>query len=134
MPRGPAPLAVARQEFPGTVQAWCEQGFSICEGYLLELQALHLDGNAEGLLAMIEAQPDPEMAAEAMARANVLVSGAAFAQLSGRPQLLETGAPGPCWPMLANLWRAMEMSKGDLPMPRLAPAFERRLREALRLS
>lgn len=127
-------IALAGIGFSGTAPDWCEQGFSICESYLIEAQSLFLDGDADGFLAMAEAQSDPELAAEILVHANALLSGMAFRWLGGQLALVDGARPGLNWPALANLWRAMEQTKGDMRMPRLAPAFERRLREALRLS
>ncbi|RQP04452.1 MAG: hypothetical protein D1H97_18170 [Paracoccus sp. BP8] len=122
--------------FSGSLADWCEQGFSICESYLIEAQTLFIEGDASGFLDMAEAQFDPELEDEVLIHANALLRGVAFRRLAGRVQLIETGdAPlGLNWAAIANLWRAMETTKGDMRMPRLQPAFEQKLRAAMRLS
>ena len=42
--------------------------------------------------------------------------------------------PGLNWLRLAQLYRAMETTKGDMRMPRLDGGFERKLRAAMVLS
>ncbi|GEK68343.1 hypothetical protein SAMN04244581_00331 [Paracoccus denitrificans] len=129
-------IGVGGQGFSGSVADWCEQGFSICESYLIEAQNLFVEGDPSGFLAMAEAQFDAELVDEVLLHANALLKGVAFCRLAGRLQLAETGdAPlGLNWTAIANLWCAMETTKGDMRMPRLAPEFERRMRGAMRLS
>jgi|GEM_PF-4024993 len=129
-------IGVGCPGFSGSVADWCEQGFSICESYLLEVQALFLNGDPLGFLAMAEEQFDAELADEVLLHAGALLNGVAFRRLAGRLELVETGdAPmGLDWKVIANLWCAMETTKGDMRMPRLDPTFEKRMRMAMRLS
>ena len=108
--------------FGGTMTDWCDLGFSICETYLLEAQGLYLDGDCAGLLALAEAQVDPELEAEVIAHLNSLLRGLALRRQDGRVRLVETQGPlGLNWPVLADLWQAMDSAKGDMRMPSLAP-------------
>ena len=129
-------IGVGGQSFSGSVADWCAEGFSICESYLIEAQTLFIEGDPSGFLAMAEAQLDAELVDEALLHANALLKGVAFRSLAGRLQLVEAGdAPlGLNWIAIANLWCAMETTKGDMRMPRLEPEFERRMRAAMRLS
>ena len=46
----------------------------------------------------------------------------------------ENGASGLNWKRVAQLYSAMETTKGDMRMPRLDGGFERKLRAAMVLS
>lgn len=121
--------------FSGSTSDWCELGFSLCESYLIEAQNLFLERDLGGFMSMAEAQFDPELADEVMAHANTLMAGAAFRCLAGEVQLVETAdEAGPDWGTVANLWRAMDITKGDMRMPRLDIGFDRAMRAAMRLS
>lgn len=121
--------------FAGSVPEWCELGFSICESYLIEAQNLFLEQDLGGFLSIAEAQLDDDLAAEALAHANALLSGVAFRWLAGQLHLVEAAVePDLNWPAVANLWRAMEKTQGDMRLPRLEADFESQLRGALRLS
>lgn len=129
-------VSVTDGNFSGSVEEWCEQGFSICESYLIEAQALFVQGDLSGFRAMAEAQFDSELVDEALLHANALLLGVAFRRCDGRLELVETGKhpPGLNWEVIAHLWCAMEKTKGDMRMPRLEPGFEKRMRAAMRLS
>ncbi|REF71762.1 hypothetical protein BDD41_0219 [Paracoccus versutus] len=129
-------IGVGSRSFSGSVADWCEQGFSICESYLIEAQTLSIEGDPSGFVAMAEAQFDDELADEVLLHANALLRGMAFRRLGGRLQLVETGDEplGLNWTAIANLWCAMETTKGDMRLPRLEPQFEKRMRAAMRLS
>lgn len=122
-------------EFAGSVPEWCELGFSICESYLIEAQNLFLEQDPGGFLSMAEAQLDDDLTGDALAHANALLVGAALRFLAGQLHLVEVGVePGLNWQAVANLWRAMEVTQGDMRLPRLDAGFEGKLRAALRLS
>ena len=129
-------VEITMTTFKGSVADWCDQGFSICEGYLIEAQNLYLQGDADGFASMAEAQTDDELEEAAISHINALVSGIAFCRRAGSLKMIETerGAPGLNWLKLAQLYRAMETTKGDMRMPRLDGGFERRLRAAMVLS
>ena len=50
--------------------------------------------------------------------------------------MVETGEGvlGLNWPVIADLWRAMEETKGDMRLPRLAEEFQQRVQAAMRPS
>ena len=122
--------------FSGSYADWCEEGFSICEGYLIEAQNLYLQGDLSGFRAMAEAQFDIELEDETLAHANALLIGVVLCRDTGAVQVIETGRcpVGLNLINLANLYRAMETTKGDMRMPRLAPDFDKLMRKALVLS
>jgi hypothetical protein len=127
-------IEAAGIDFSGSVPDWCELGFSICESYLIEAHNLFLEQDPAGFLSIAEAQLDEDLADAALAHANALLVGVAFRRLAGQLQLVEAEvAPDLNWPNVANLWRAMETTQGDMRMPRLDGGFERELRAALRL-
>lgn len=125
--------------FSGSVAEWCAIGYSICESYLLEVQSLYLDQDLAGFRAMIEAQFDPDLEQDMMTHANALLSGTTFQRLAGHSDITAEGHGADTtetdlnWQAAANLWRAMEATKGDMRMPRLDVGFEKQLRNALRL-
>ncbi|WP_052081504.1 hypothetical protein [Paracoccus halophilus] len=123
-------------DFAASHADWCDLGFSICEGYLIEAQNLFLEGDPDGFREMAEAQFDTELEDETLAHANALLSGLSFRRLAGEILAVTSGrrAAGLNWWSLANLYRAMETTKGDMRMPRLDPEFEKRLRAAMVLS
>ncbi|CQR85730.1 hypothetical protein JCM7685_1154 [Paracoccus aminovorans] len=121
--------------FSGSVADWCELGFSICESYLIEAQNLFLERDLGGFLSMAEAQFDPELAGEVLTHANALMAGVAFRHLAGQLHLVETAEEADLnWSTVANLWRAMKTTQGDMRLPRLDAGFEKALRAAMRLS
>jgi hypothetical protein len=122
--------------FRGSVADWCDQGYSICEGYLIEAQNLYLNGDVDGFVTMAEALTDDELEDETITHINALLSGLSFCRRAGTLKMVETerGAPGLNWLKLAQLYRAMETTKGDMRMPRLDGGFERKLRAAMVLS
>lgn len=119
--------------FRGSFAEWCDQGFSICEGYLIEAQNLYLNGDVEGFVTMAEALIDADLEDETIAHINALLSGLLFCRRSGGLEMvvIRSDLPGLNWLKLAQLYRAMETTKGDLRMPRLDGAFERKLRAAM---
>lgn len=122
-------------DFAGSVLEWCELGFSICESYLIEAQNLFLEHDLGGFLSMAEAQLDDDLTGDALAHANALLAGVALRFLAGQLHLVESEtAPDLNWQAVANLWRAMEVTQGDMRLPRLDSGFEGKLRAALRLS
>ncbi|WP_147273310.1 hypothetical protein [Paracoccus lutimaris] len=123
-------------DFYGSVADWCDQGFSICEGYLIEAQNLYLKGDFAGFVSMAEAQSDDELEEETLSHINTLLSGLAFCRRAGEVQVVggESGASGLNWKKVAQLYSAMETTKGDMRMPRLDRDFERKLRAAMVLS
>lgn len=122
--------------FSGSYPDWCEEGFSICEGYLIEAQSFFLHGKLDGFLAMAAAQFDAELEDETLAHANALLVDVTFCRMSGEIESVESdhGDAGLNWLNVVNLYRAMETTKGDMRMPRLHPAFDKVLRKALVLS
>ena len=121
--------------FRGSVADWCDQGFSICDGYLIEAQDLYLKGEVDVFVTMAEAQSDDELEDETIAHINALLSGLSFCRRAGALKMVETDRkPGLNWLRLAQLYRAMETTKGDMRMPRLDLGFERKLRAAMVLS
>lgn len=134
---GPAQgVELTMTTFRGSVADWCDQGFSICEGYLIEAQNLYLNGEADGFVTMAEALTDDELEDETITHINALLSGLFFSRRSGTLKMVETepGGQGLNWLKLAQLYRAMETTKGDMRMPRLDGRFERKLRAAMVLS
>ncbi|WP_062560402.1 hypothetical protein [Paracoccus aminovorans] len=128
-------IEIAGLGFTGSVPEWCELGFSICESYLIEAQNLFLEQDLGGFLSIAEAQLDDDLADQALAHANALLAGVAFRWLAGQLHLVETEVePDLNWQAVANLWRAMETTQGDMRLPRLDAGFETQLRSALRLS
>jgi hypothetical protein len=126
----------AMASFGGSVADWCDQGFSICEGYLIEAQNLYLKGNFDGFVNMAEAQSDDELEAETLLHINALLSGHVFCRQAGEVTRIETKSSdgGLDWNAVAQLYRAMETTKGDMRMPRLDRDFERKLRAIMVLS
>lgn len=126
----------AVRAFSGTIAEWCELGFSICESYLIEAQSLFIQGDLSGFVAMAEAQFDADLSDAVLRHADALLKGVAFQRRAGRLLLVETGESplGLNWVAIANLWCAMETTKGDMRMPRLDPQFDKRMRAAMRLS
>ncbi len=128
-------VEITMMTFSGSVADWCDQGFSICEGYLIEAQDLYLKGEVDGFVTMAEAQSDDELEDETIAHINALLSGLSFCRRAGALKMVETDRkPGLNWLQLAQLYRAMETTKGDMRMPRLDGGFERKLRAAMVLS
>ena len=128
-------VEITMMTFNGSVADWCDQGFSICEGYLIEAQDLYLKGEIDGFVTMAEAQSDDELEDETIAHINALLSGLSFCRRAGALKMVETDRkPGLNWLQLAQLYRAMETTKGDMRMPRLAPDFVKLMRKALVLS
>ncbi|WP_199258592.1 hypothetical protein [Paracoccus binzhouensis] len=123
-------------DFSGSVADWCELGFSICESYLIEAQNIFIENDLGGFLSMAEAQFDADLSDEVLAHANALLRGVAFRRLAGELQVVETveGQADLDWQAVANLWRAMETTQGDMRMPRLDAGFEKQLRAAMWLS
>ena len=103
---------------------------------LIEAQNLYLNGDVDGFVTMAEALTDDELEDETITHINALLSGLFFCRRSGTLKMVETerGAPGLNWLKLAQLYRAMETTKGDMRMPRLDLGFERKLRAAMVLS
>ena len=130
------PVARVNSGFSGSYADWCEEGFSICEGYLIEAQNLYLQGDLAGFRAMAEAQFDDELEDETLVHANALLVGLALYRQGDDVRVVETGRCPVRLNLinLANLFRAMETTKGDMRMPRLHPDFEKILRKALVLS
>ncbi len=126
--------ALAATDFSGSYASWCEEGFSICEAYLLEAQKFFLQGSLDGFLDM--AQFDTELENETLAHANTLLVGVAFRRVGERVRAVEArpDSAGLNWLNVVNLYRAMETTKGDMAMPRLHPAFDKILRKAMVLS
>ena len=123
-------------DFYGSVADWCDQGFSICESYLIEAQNVYLKGNLEGFVTMAEALADSELEQETLVHINALLNGLAFCRRAGEVTVVaaENGASGLNWKRVAQLYSAMETTKGDMRMPRLDGGFERKLRAAMVLS
>lgn len=122
--------------FFGSVADWCDQGFSICEGYLIEAQNLYLKGDLDGFVTMAEAQSDDELEDETIAHINALLNGLAVCRRAGALKVVgsDQGATSLNWNKLAQLYRAMETTKGDMRMPHLDGGFERKLRAAMVVS
>lgn len=129
-------FALDAPDFSGSYASWCEEGFSICEGYLIEAQNFFLLGKLDGFLAMARAQFDTELENETLTHANTLLVGVAFRRLGNEVRAVEArpDSAGLNWLNIVNLYRAMDTTKGDMRMPRLHPAFDKILRKAMVLS
>lgn len=129
-------VALVTLGFSGTYSDWCEEGFSICEAYLIEAQNFFLHDRLDGFLAMAAAQFDAELADETLAHANALLADVRLYRSGDGIEVVKApgGNAGLNWLNIVSLCRAMETTKGDMRMPRMHPAFERILRKALVLS